>query len=119
MKQVKVLAPAHVSEGFLAACKANGTSMTTVLTEFMAKYAGAADFSKTSKKEGIDPYGTRQKRRKAIAKLIQDVEKALDGEFCYLDNIPENLQGSVRHENAERSVEGLEAAIEALGSIYE
>lgn len=60
-------------------------------------------------------------RRKALAELVKDIEgiqERLDEltqeEQDYLDNIPENLQGSERYSVAEDAVSCLEEAVSAL-----
>lgn len=57
-------------------------------------------------------------RRKAIEALLDrleelqsDLEAIYDEEYEYLDNIPENLQGSERYETAEAAVENLDNAL--------
>lgn len=45
-----------------------------------------------------------------IEELQQDIEDIAADEQDYLDNIPENLQGSERYEAGENAVENLEDA---------
>ena len=52
-----------------------------------------------------------------IVELQQDIEDIAADEQDYLDNIPENLQGSERYEAGEEAVENLEAAIDWLDDI--
>ena len=52
-----------------------------------------------------------------IEELQQDIEYISADEQDYLDNIPENLQGSERYEAGENAVENLEAAIDWLEDI--
>ena len=52
-----------------------------------------------------------------IEELQQDIEDIAADEQDYLDNIPENLQGSERYEAGENAVENLEAAIDWLDDI--
>ena len=52
-----------------------------------------------------------------IEELQQDIEDIAADEQDYLDNIPENLQGSERYEAGEEAVENLEAAIDWLDDI--
>ena len=49
--------------------------------------------------------------------IIEDVEYILNEEECYKDNIPENLQNSIRYEESEESCDNLEEAISTLGYI--
>ena len=46
--------------------------------------------------------------------IISDIQLILDDETCYMDNIPENLQGGERYERAEEACESLEAAVDTL-----
>ncbi len=52
-----------------------------------------------------------------IEELQQDIEDIAADEQDYLDNIPENFQGSERYEAGENAVENLEAAINWLEDI--
>lgn len=54
-----------------------------------------------------------------IAALIETAETIRDDEQEYLDNIPENLLGSVRYDNAESAVDALDEAIDALTTASE
>ena len=63
-------------------------------------------------------------RRKAIEKVVSDlydiqsaVEELRDEEQEYLDNIPENLQGSERYELAEQELENLNSARSVAASV--
>lgn len=60
-------------------------------------------------------------RRKEIRNVIEQLEglqcqmeNIRDDEQDYIDNIPENLQGSERCETAETAVENLDLAIESF-----
>ena len=46
--------------------------------------------------------------------IISDVQMILDDESCYMENIPENMQGGERYERAEEACESLEEAIDTL-----
>jgi len=52
-----------------------------------------------------------------IEELQQDIEDIAADEQDYLDNIPENFQGSECYEAGENAVENLEAAINWLEDI--
>ena len=62
-----------------------------------------------------------KERRNSIAKIIKDintVKAALedvkgDEEFAF-DNMPENLQGSMRGEESEEAIEAMDEAVSAL-----
>lgn len=49
--------------------------------------------------------------------IQSDLESILNDEQDYLDNIPENLQGSERYEVAEAAVDNLETAMSAIEDI--
>ncbi|WP_271006324.1 hypothetical protein [Listeria seeligeri] len=60
-------------------------------------------------------------RRKAITKSIgvlkeqqEIIEALMEEEQEYLDNIPENLEGSSRYEKAEEAIQDLEGANDLL-----
>lgn len=54
-----------------------------------------------------------------IRDLLADLENLRDEEEEYKDNIPENLQGSERYENAEECVYDLTEAIDSIESALE
>lgn len=63
-------------------------------------------------------------RRKEIRNVIEQleglqcqIENIRDDEQDYIDNIPENLQESERHETAETAVENLDLAIESFDEL--
>ena len=49
-----------------------------------------------------------------IGVLLYDLEEIRDEEQEYMDNMPENLQGSEKYEIAEEVVSNLESAIDSL-----
>ncbi|EBF5204870.1 hypothetical protein FH000_15270 [Listeria monocytogenes] len=65
------------------------------------------------------------KRRKAITKSLRIIQEQLDSldifieeEQEYIDNIPENLEGSYRYEKAEEALADLEFARDALSDSF-
>jgi len=114
-RQLKISAPPDVAESFKSACAANGVSMASVIVRFMREYAalGAAPG-----KPKADPTATRRLRRKGVRAAIAAISDILDAEIRYLERIPESFHGSDAHVDAERSVEAMEAAIDALEEIY-
>lgn len=60
----------------------------------------------------------RRKALAAIASQLEEVKGALEDlqfeEEEYRDNIPENLQGSGRYEQAEEAVNNIEEAVSSL-----
>ena len=65
----------------------------------------------------------RRKELQAIYELISEARERLeivkDEEEEYMDNMPENLQGSERYERAEEIVDNLDEAIDELDNILE
>lgn len=60
----------------------------------------------------------RRQKIKEIRKEIEDckenLQKILDEEQYYFDNMPENLQGSVRGSDSEDAIDTMESCIEDL-----
>lgn len=54
-----------------------------------------------------------------LADLRTQLEELLTDEQEYFDNMPENLQGSLRGEDSEQAISNLECAISDLASIKE
>jgi len=112
--QVKVSVKPELAAAFKAACTAAGASMASVLSGFMASYCqhpavqGPPD----------DPYATRGLRRRAVEGFICKMESLALAEERYRDNIPENLRGSARYEEADRSVDAAYEAIDLLREVY-
>ena len=113
--QVKVSADPATAADFKAACAKAGRSMADVLSEFMAHYSGSA---KERRPSPADDMSTRRKRRRLLISFARWMEKLRDAEEDYLSNIPENLRGSVRYDNAEHSVNVMDEVIGLLGDIY-
>lgn len=49
--------------------------------------------------------------------IVGDIQNIYDDEYDYMENIPENLQGSERYEKAEEACDNLESAIDTLECI--
>ena len=65
-----------------------------------------------------------KQRRKEISNQIRILEQVKDeleiilsDEECYFDNMPENLQGSIRGEQSEEAIDILSEVIDSLQSI--
>ena len=69
-------------------------------------------------KETRDPYATRRQRRNAFTLLIKQLRAIADAEKRYIDNIPENLQSSVRYEEAEQTVTAIDEALDILSDAF-
>lgn len=78
-----------------------------------------------------------KQRRKEISRIIEEIESAVstakekleelqidiesvrDEEQEYMDNMPENLQGSERYETAEQAVDNLDNAASSIEELIE
>jgi len=113
--QVKVSVAPELASSFKAACAAENISMASKLSMFMADYSGTA-FRKDTDRPA--DYSTRNKRRAAVKRILQELALIKDAEECFIGNAPENLQGAPVYEAAEQYVSMLDEAAELLGSIY-
>ena len=98
-------------------CRENGVSVTSVITGLVAGYLDTEAPAPKDKPQKKAP-DNRGRRRRDLWKYIAAIEEICRGEEEYLNNIPENLQGSIRNENAENSVEHLLSAIDELKEVY-
>jgi len=98
-------------------CRAEGVSVTSVISKLVAGYLGDEAPAPKERPQKKSP-GNRGRRRRELRECIAAVERICRGEEDYLDNIPENLRGSIRYERAENSVEHLLAAIDELVEVY-
>ena len=112
--QIKVSVQPEIAEAFKEKCKSDGVSMASEITKFMCGQCGIQNPPEPTFK-----VTTRQRRRKALAALIEQLEVIMDAESQYMDNIPENLQNSIRHEAASLSIQALQNAIDNLNEVYE
>lgn len=55
--------------------------------------------------------------RKEIENCKENLQKILDEEQDYFDNMPENLQGSIRGSDSEDAIDTMENCIEDLENI--
>lgn len=55
--------------------------------------------------------------RKEIENCKENLQKILDEEQDYFDNMPENLQGSMRGSDSEDAIDAMESCIEDLENI--
>jgi hypothetical protein len=108
--QIKITVRPEIAEKFKARCLAEGITITDKLKGYMVNAPNA--------ELPVDPYGTRQKRRKAVAGLIRECEAIIDAEQQYIDRMPENLESSPMHEAAEQTVDILSEAVELLSNAF-
>jgi len=113
-KQVKVSVPQELAEAFKAKCEAENVSMASKLSQFMATEVGGSHPAEAP----ADPHSTRPKRRKELKMQIDKLTAMMEAERSYMENIPENLQGSRFFEAAEHTVAALEEALGALDEAY-
>ena len=62
----------------------------------------------------------KQKIRQVIANIEicrENLENLLDEEQDYFDNMPENLQGSIRGSNSEDAIDIMESCIDSLEDV--
>ena len=112
---VKVAVKHETAAGFKAACAAAGTSMASVLSDFMDKYAGGATREKKTAPASVKTLRDRRKAMSLINTLITDMRNA---EEEYMDRMPESLQGSERYDEAEERLGKLDEAIDIISDIY-
>jgi hypothetical protein len=111
--QVKVSVNADVASAFKNACRIRGVSMASELSSFMASYSRLVMTSRKSR-----PLDTRDKRRRAVNRIISDLQRIYDAEDTYLHSIPENLSSGPAFEAAECCLECLSTAMEALAEAF-
>jgi len=112
--QVKVSVKPKIAAGFKNACAASGTTMASELSAFMEDFAHLP--TKTAMHTQVKTLGDRRKTMYTVLGLLPDMR---DAEEAYLDNTPENLQGSTRFEMAEERFDMLADAIEAVEGVYD
>ena len=116
-KQVKVSVRPTIANAFKSACEDRKQTQAQVLTSAMIDYV-SADIVLDKQTKTVDPHSTRPKRRKAVAVIVDQLERIRDAEQTYLDNMPENLSESERAENAKESISILDDVIDQLGTAF-
>jgi hypothetical protein len=114
--EIKASLKKDAVEQFKAKCKDNGSSIAGALTALMSEYCGRTLELKARKK--APPYDTRPKRRKAASNIVGQLDEILQSETAYRENIPPNLQESIRAEASDNSIEKLGEALDALLEAY-
>ena len=112
--QIKVSVQPEIAEAFKKKCKSDGVSMASEITRFMREQCSQPTPPRHALK-----VSTRQQRRKALNVLVQQLEAIRSAELQYMENIPENLQNSIRYEAASQSMQALQDAIDNLNEVYE
>jgi len=113
-KQIKISVRPEIAEAFKATCEADNVSMASELSMFMVSRAGTP----TTGRPKNDLLMSRRGRRKLLDESIVKLEQIKAFEERYRDNIPVNLESSVRYENAEQSLLVLEEVLELLKEVY-
>lgn len=98
-------------------CQEGSKSVTSVITELVAEYLSMEVPSPKGKAEK-KVTGNRRRRSRDLKEHIAAIESILDGEEEYLSNVPENLQGGIRYENASESIDHLRTALDELREVY-
>jgi hypothetical protein len=111
--QVKVSVKPELASAFKNACVAANASMTSVLAQFMTEYCTGK-----VRTNAAPDYTERRKRAVAVKRLVRQLSLIMSAEACYMESIPENLQGSLLYERAEQTVSVLEEAIDLLETAY-
>jgi hypothetical protein len=110
--QVKVSVATGLAAAFKEACVSAGVSMASVLAGYMADYCRVdVKYSRTP------DITTRRKRKAAVKRLSRQLCMILAAEEGYLENVPDNIQGSIVSERAENFITLLGDALEILDSV--
>jgi hypothetical protein len=111
--RIKASVDHETAEAFKSACRAEGVSMASVLSDFMREYAGVVRMRPPD-----HPIDTRRKRRKELNTLVLRLERLLAAETTSMENTPENPQNTERYEETDRIASALEEAVEFLREVY-
>jgi len=114
--EIKASLQKELVEQFKAKCKKNGVSIASVLAAQMSEYCGRALQPKGRKKTLL--YDTRPKRRKKASIIADQLDEIIQHEAAYRENIPVNLENSIRAEAADTSIEKLSAALDLIREAY-
>ncbi|MCL1982499.1 MAG: hypothetical protein FWG53_05315 [Clostridiales bacterium] len=107
----------ELAAGLKKRCKDEGVSVASVITGLVMGHLGTEAPPPKGKPPKKAP-GSRGQRNRELWRHIVAIEEICGSEEEYMCNIPENLQGSIRYENAENSVERMLSAIEELKEAY-
>jgi hypothetical protein len=114
--EVKASLGKELVNQFKTKCRDNNVSIASVLSGFMSEYCNMPSRNKGRSKSS--PFDTRPKRRRMVTIMAGQLDEILQCEIAYRENIPENLQSSVRAECADDSIEKLTEALDILNDAY-
>jgi hypothetical protein len=117
LTHINFAVPKTLATDFKAKCRRDGVSIAGTLTSLMRKHLCIKD-EPSKPSTNTTSADTRARRREKVRTIITTLEDILDSEEAYLDRIPENLQGSIRAEDASHSISMLSDAIEILCDTY-
>jgi hypothetical protein len=115
-RQINISVSKELAEEFKSLCGGNGVSVAGALKSFMKERLAIQEERPRDDSGAGRP--SRGRRRKEVTQVIAQLEKILADEECYLDHIPENLQGGIRAEAAAHSLAMLSEAIDLLVDAY-
>jgi predicted DNA-binding protein (UPF0278 family) len=114
LTQVKVSVPPAIAAAFKVKCQIDGVSMASELSRFMSGAGCESPHWKTS----IHRIVTRPQRRKAVAVIVEHLERILDAEGEYIACMPPGIDDSIRRSAADETMNALEEALELLREAY-
>jgi len=113
-RQIKICAPPEIASAFKSTCQSDNVSMSGEIIAFMKKRVDSKALSIPEK----DLLMTRAGRRAKLYSLIHELYLIKGAEQAYQENIPSNLQGSIRYDAAEECVTAIEEAIDLLNGAF-
>ena len=114
--QIKTHVKPEIASAFKAACAALGTSMASELSAFMEDFANPRQNAPTLANVKTKTLGDRRKAMRSVIKLLNEI---YDAEEAFIENTPENLQGTDRFEMAEERLGMLSEVLETIDGIYD
>jgi CTP synthase (UTP-ammonia lyase) len=115
--QLKVALPIELIASFKTKCMADGVSMASEISRFINVKIGD-DTIAIHPASTATPYDTRKKRRRAVQKIISQLNVISVAEQRSMQNIPENLQNSNIYETSEETVNILDEVLDKLSEAY-
>ena len=116
-KQFNIALKPDLIDAFRETCAQSNMSMRAVLVLLMSEYVDAPHYPRKTT-EGRS-YPRRSDRRKATAIIVEQLEAIHTAELQYMENIPENLKNSSRHDAASHATDSIAAAIDLLSDAFD